>query len=214
MKKLSVFVLIFIFCSITVKSQSLKPEKGDWVAEVNFAPFSSSPVSINYLRARKFIENKKALRLGLFLGADIQKPDEDQKNTTFEINIRPGIEIHFDGTDKLSPYVGGELDLAFKKSGSTFDAPGAQEFTIEGAWSPFGLERGFYRLGLNAIAGADFYIAKQIYLGTEFGFGFEFIKQADIVEKFNDTVTNEEKGGSTFQLGPNFNSALRLGFKF
>ncbi|XWN38762.1 MAG: hypothetical protein ROO71_07365 [Balneola sp.] len=214
MKKLTLFTLLFIFYSVSVKSQNIKPEKGDWVAEVNFSPFSSSPVSINYLRARKFIENKKAFRLGVFLGADIQKPDEDQKNSTFEINIRPGIEMHFDGTEKLSPYIGGELDLAYKKSGSTFSANANQEFTIEGAWSSFGQERGFYRIGLNAIAGADFYIARQLYLGTEFGFGFEFIKQADIVEKFNGTATNEVKGGSTFQLGPNFNSALRLGFKF
>ncbi len=218
MKKIiAVAVLLFTGISITqaqdMSSDNLKPVSGDWGAEVNFAPFSSSPISINYIRLRNFTDDKSAFRLGLFLGANVQNPSEDLTNNTFELNIRPGLEKHFDGTNRISPYIGGELDLAFKTSKSEFD-DGSNEATIEGAWTNFGTERGFVRLGANAIAGVDFYIVKGLYLGTEFGFGFEYIKQSDIVEKANGNELGETKGGSTFQLGPNVNSAIRLGFNF
>lgn len=191
----------------------LRPVQGDWGAEVNFSPFSSSPIGINYIRLRNFINDKTALRLGLFLGTNFENPDEDLTNRTYEFNVRPGMEKHFEGTKRLSPYLGGELDLALKSSKSSFD-DGTFERTIEGAWSDFGTERGFTRLGANAIAGVDFYILKGLYLGTEFGFGFEYIKQSDIVEKNNGNEVDAIDGGSTFQAGPNVNSAIRLGFNF
>ncbi|MEQ9090114.1 MAG: BT1926 family outer membrane beta-barrel protein [Balneola sp.] len=212
MKKLIIFSFL-LACTSSLFAQDFKPLKDNWGAEVNFAPFSSSPISINYIRLRNFTDDNKAFRLGIFLGANFEKPSEDITNQTIEINFRPGIEQHFEGTRRLSPYIGGELDLAYKYSKSEFDDD-FNTATIEGAWTNFGTERGFFRLGANAITGVDFYIVKGLYLGTELGFGFEFIKQSDIVEKANGNEVDNTDGGSSFQLGPNVNGAIRLGFNF
>lgn len=212
MKKI-ILLCVFVTSSSLLAAQDFKPVGGEWGAEVNFAPFSSSPIGLNYLRFRNFTSDNSAFRLGVFVGANIENPEEDLKNQTFELNIRPGFEKHLEGTNRISPYLGGELDLAFKTSKSEFD-DGISEEIYEGAWSNFGLERGFKRLGLNAIVGVDIYVTKALYLGTEFGFGFEYIKQSDIVYSFDGVEVDETKGGSTFQLGPNVNSAIRLGFNF
>lgn len=212
MKKI-ILLCVFVTSSSLLAAQDFKPVKGDWGAEVNFTPFSSSPISINYIRLRNFTEDNSAFRLGLFLGVNVQNPAEDLTNTTVEINIRPGLEKHFEGTKRLSPYSGMELDLAYKFSKSAFD-DGTNTATFEGAWNDNGFERGFIRFGVNTFAGFDLYIFKNLYLGTEFGFGFEYIKQLDIVEKSNDNEIGETKGGSTFRLGPNVNGAIRLGFNF
>ena len=219
MKKITLILALVTFCSLSASSQDFKPVPGDFSAEVNFSPFSSTPINISYLRFRSFNAENRAIRLGVFLGFQHDKPDtdpnndEETTNQTIELNIRPGLEKHFEGTDRLSPYIGGELDLAFKLSRSEIEDDG-NETSIEGAWNQFGAERGFTRVGANLILGADYYIAKRVYLGTEFGFGFEFIKQSDIVFKIGSTEIDEEKGGSTFQLGPNVNSSIRLGFNF
>ena len=51
-------------------------------------------------------------------------------------------------------------------------------------------------------------------MGTEVGFGFASVsnKDKETTPAVGDTVT--EPQGSTFNLGPNFNSSIRLGFLF
>ena len=216
MKKKFLYTLLFAVISLSAFAQDTerkKPATGNFTAEVNLNPFSSSPVNITYLRFRYFTTETSALRLGLSLGMQKQTPEEDVTQKTFEFNLRPGYEWHLAGTERLSPYFGVEADIAFKKSSYEDSDEDAYIEKIDGAWSSGGNERGFNRFGLNFIVGADFYIAKRVYLGTEFGFGFQNVKYSDIEVTSPD---DEEpiKGGSNFQLGPNFNSSLRLGFVF
>ena len=219
MNKFIPLLFIITLSGLQIHAQDIKPTSGDWGVELNFAPFSSSPVRINYIRLRNFTESNKAFRLGLFLGADFQNesfdPDVDDKvkDRTIEFGIRPGFENHFEGTDRLSPYIGIEADMAFKYSKSTYEN-GSNESSVTGAWDRFGTERGFFRFGINGISGMDFYIHKGLYMGVEFGFGMEFVKQADIKIETNGSTDDEDTGGSTFQLGPNVNGNIRLGFNF
>jgi len=162
-----------------------------------------------------FTSERNAVRLGFSLGLENDKPDEDIKRNTFEINLRPGYEWHFAGTERLSPFFGVEADIAIKTSKFTDDNDAAYITEIKGAWDDFGTERGFTRFGANFIIGADFYIAKRLYLGTEFGYGFEVVNSSDIEYTAEDgSDIDPDKGGSSFQIGPNFNSSLRLGFVF
>jgi len=195
-----------------------KPSAKNLTVEVNFNPFSSSPVSINYLRLRTFVTDRQAFRMGFSIGVRNQKAIENVTQSTFEINLRPGYEWHFAGTERLSPYVGLDGDFAIK-SPSFSDERDAQTRgpikSISGAWDPNGTERGYTRFGANLLVGADYYIIKRLYLGLEFGYGFQVINSSDIsVTQFNGAPVLPAKGGSTFQLGPNFNSSLRLGFAF
>lgn len=218
MKNQIAFVLLFVFVSIQAIAQDTdrkKPETGNFAVEVNFNPFSSSPVNINYLRGRYFTSELSALRIGFSLGFQNDTPNKNDTYNTIEFNIRPGYEWHFAGTDRLSPYVGLELDYALKTSNYTNDDEDEFVKEIKGAWSQGGSEQGYSRIGANFIIGADFYVAKRLYIGTEFGYGFQKIKYADIEVVTDDPDQDLDiKGGSSAQFGTNFNSSLRLGFVF
>jgi hypothetical protein len=209
MKKLlatSVFVLfVFVgFSQDSLKTLSYKPKAKSFTAEVNFNPFSSSPISINYLRFRTFVNERQAFRFGVSIGLRNQKAIEKVTQSSFEISLRPGYEWHFDVTIKSSSF-------------SDDRDPGTRGVikSVSGAWDPNGTERGFTRLGANFLMGADYYIVKRLYLGLEIGYGFQLVNSSDIsVTPVSGTPPQPNKGGSTFQLGSNFNSSLRLGFVF
>lgn len=214
--KALILVLILVVCSSPLFSQDVetKPVSRDITAEMNFDPFSGNALSINYLRFRMFRNEQYAYRMGFAASLRSENPQVDVKRNYYELNIRPGYEKHFKGTERLSPYIGVELDLAIKQSKITNDGPGSFS-EIRGAWTDNGLERGFSRIGFNVIAGADFYFAKHFYVGTEFGFGIQNIKSVDIeITPTGGAPDVTFQGGSTLQVGPNFNSSIRLGFVF
>jgi hypothetical protein len=209
---------VYVLISLSVFSQdenTLKASAKSVTAEVNFNPFSSNPININYIRLRKFIDEKHAARLGISMGYNTQTQVKDIKLSSFDFNLRPGYEIHFNGTDRLSPYYGFDIDLAIKNSKrvDNIDNNGIKE--IKGAWDGFGTERGFFRVGGNILVGADYYIARRLYLGTEFGYGFQLLNFSDVVQiSESGNTISETIGGSAFQIAPNFNSSIRLGFVF
>lgn len=213
--KLVLTSLLMLTCLMAFGQETdrKKPEAKNFTAEVNLNPFSSSPININYLRFRYFTSETSAIRIGFSAGLQKQTPAQDVTRKTFEFNIRPGYEWHLAGTERLSPYFGVEADLAIKTS--SFEDTDVDAFVrkITGAWSESGTERAFTRIGLNAIIGADFYVTKRVYVGTEFGFGFQSTNFSDI-EISNSDGDDKIKGGSDLQLGPNFNSSIRLGFVF
>ena len=188
----------------------LKPDSGQWTTEVNFSPLGSTPISISGIRVRKFNE-QKAFRAIVFLSHSTTKPVEDVTLSTTEFSFKPGQEYHFDGTKRLSPYIGFELDLALK--GSTYKSEGDVEVEIKGAWDQSGTEQGYFRFGANFIIGGGFYISESIYLGTEVGFGFSYLTQNDI-ETTSEVLTEDVIGGSAFTIGPNYNGSIRLGYAF
>ncbi|HNP18415.1 MAG TPA: hypothetical protein PKL31_08290 [Fulvivirga sp.] len=212
MKKL---LFLFFLCSNhivnaqTQEEETYKQQGKEWNVEVNLDPFSANPINISYLRIRRFTTANIAHRLGISVSGETQKPNDDVKLSTVIINLRPGIEKHFNGTNRLSPYVGGELDLAVKWSKRDVVNQGGQP--LKGAWDQNGQERGYTRIGFNLITGMDVYILKSLYLGTEIGYGFELLKNADI-EFSNGQQTID--GGSSLKFGPNFNSSIRLGYIF
>jgi hypothetical protein len=225
MKTTSFVILLFLYGFVSIAqdtvapSISYKPTAKALTAEVNFNPFSSSPISINYLRLRKFISDQSAVRLGFSLGLRNQTPFENTTQSSFEINLRPGYEHHFVGTDRLSPYIGFDVDIAIKSSSFSDDRTSAQNpgqySKISGAWDTNGTERGFTRFGANFLIGADYYVIKRLYLGIEFGYGFQVISSSDIsLTPRVGTAPTPSKGGSVFQVGPNYNSSIRLGFVF
>lgn len=211
MKKHLIGTLFLAIFTASINAQELKPEVGDKAVEVNFRPFSSSPISISSLKFRIYNEDGKVFRIGAFLGGEIQKPSEDVSQTTVEVSIRPAFEKHFDGTERLSPYIGTEFELTYKYSSiKNNDLDNA----IIGAWDEFGTEQGFLEVGANLIIGADFYVYKKLYLGTEFGFGVQLRELTDIKLEVDGEEVNKVSRGGIFQFGPNYIGALRLGFTF
>jgi outer membrane protein W len=125
-----------------------------------------------------------------------------------------GGEYHFEGTEKLSPYAG--LDIVLGGGSST------NEWTN---YDGFGYQNNFSReitaktssIGVNLVAGADYYFAENFYLGLELGLGFNSmtVKEGeDVITNggaTSTTISEEEKYTS---LGNNVVGQFRLGWRF
>lgn len=202
-------------------SGDFKPEAGEKSLEVQFAPLGGSPISIGGLRFRSFSSATSALRANVFLGynseseiltqevEDIDQLETKEVNSSFTISIAPGIENHLAGTDKLSPYMGAELPITYTSSTEKVETQVGDEVqnvkTTDGSLS----------IGINALAGVDFYFTKKMYLGTELGFGIQYQKELSTkVKPSEGDAPDPVKNGSSFTIAPNVQGQIRLGFIF
>jgi len=238
-------------CMFTSVAHAQKQSGGEKNLQVLFAPLGGSPISLNYggISFRKFgSDGTSAWRLNLFIGMNNKteivgqpvdtgtfanggaKPELDKKTSGMTISLRPGYEMHMAGTESLSPYWGGEVwfTLATAKvetdnlatNGNSTTAPTAYQVLTttrkgDGASTTF---------GVGLIAGFDWYFAKNVSLGAEFGFGFSTTSMPDIedeVVQANPTTgaaevvaKQKEKQGSSSQLGPNVIGQFKLGWLF
>lgn len=211
MKQLFFAVLISLFgTSVMAQDQGFKPKGDNWNVEVNLNPISSNPVNISYLRFRYFNSPTFAVRTGLSMSGRSENPSDEVSQSYFVLNVKPGFEKHFAGTERLSPYFGAELSVSGKWA-SNYDEDSDTEIT--GAWSDTGYQQGYFRFGMNLLTGVDVYILKNLYIGTEIGFGMEVTNFADIYADPGPTDPLVE-GGSFLQVGPNYNGAIRFGYIF
>lgn len=228
--------------------QAQKQTGGEHNLELNFTPLGGTPFAINGLRYRQFTSENSALRVNVFVGSSSDKTVKAQEgelssedptspvlymwDRSFDLTIRPGYEMHFDGTDRLSPYVGAEVDfgigsMSMEEEFWSPDDPTATSLSDNVQWSETQKD-GYVRFGLNLLAGFDFYFADNVYVGGELGFGFSNMSMRDSeVEATNQQawgllrVGDEDadlpdpvENGSTFSVGPTVNGAIRCGFLF
>jgi len=184
----------------------------------------------------------------------------DKSSSTVLWGFNIGFEKHFKGTDRLSPYLGVDViynhfnskmdvfskhvdnDLGFTTSvymsteGSTSIAKWRNISdgyrTNEGLIIDQPEDRAYSEIGLNLIAGVNYYVIKHLYLGVEMGFGFKNkwtgkVSAKNYSEKFytnsnfdnNDLEKNKMSdmnlpNRSQFLISKNINSAIKLGFVF
>lgn len=224
MKKIILIFTMILSTAVLLVGQDYKPVAGQVAAEVNFTPLSATPIGLNYLKARYCLSSDLVVRIGVDIRTHSDKsepintadPDvnDEQKMSYSQFGIYPGIEKHFGNLDRLSPYIGAELGFVTKSSKASYKNNVSDvETESKGAWLD-GSNRGFTSIGLNALAGVDFYIFKNLYLGTEIGFGFQSTTMKEVeVTMGNTTSTTNVKSSST-DIGFNFNPAIRLGFWF
>lgn len=240
MKKTILFAALALGFT-TVKAQDFKPTEGSKTLEVKFAPLGGSPINISGIRFRNFKSATQAMRADVFIGftnkseitqdlvdssaTGVGSAELKTKTSSFEIGLMPGMEWHMAGTDRLSPYWGAALDLGFKSSKEvkeTQTLQGVGEKRSVNAETTKGKD-GFVRIGAMFVLGTDFYVAKSLYLGAEFGVGVSFKK--DATQKYSDdypvapgTDSHDldiKKGTTgTLNFGPVVNGQLRLGWAF
>src|SRR5690606_8222480 len=116
MKKVLIIAAAALFIGTTANAQEvMKQTGGEQNLEVLFAPLGGSPIGINGIKYRKFTDATTAYRATVFLGFGSSttktlgggsdgKGELKTTNSNFNISIQPGIEKHFVGTDRLSPY--------------------------------------------------------------------------------------------------------------
>jgi len=191
---------------------------GDLLFEVTGTPFlGNSLLNFSEFRARYFITEDMAVRLGMFmnLNNNQETPSVVTNNSTW--NIMPGFEYHFVNEGAFRSYVAGDLMFgqrisSYKSStgpsviGANFDpssnfSPGPTDFISNRSYNQF---------GFRASIGAEYYFGKRFYIGGEIG--FDYVNQTN-AEVFVD--------GESFQEATKTNTgslvtsnAIKIGFRF
>jgi hypothetical protein len=224
MKTSSLFVTCVLALTVHFGAAQ-KQSSGDHSLELQVAPLGSEPVKISGIRFRHFNDDKTALRLTAFLGGSrsktiTQEADGDllelqSLSSDRSLTLRPGFEKHFDGNDKLSPYIGAEALLQVDWTKSSTES---QWFTESQIATTVSSTRNS-TLGLNAVAGMDYYFGEQVFFGLEMGFGFSKemrgISKTDYDNPESSMENTDSKGNATsFNWGPTYQGTFRLGWLF
>lgn len=182
--------------------------------------------ALGLLRFRYFFSDQLALRIGATVGfnkevdniyggtEDALKGTVKTNEGTYMLNI--GVEKHFNGTDRLSPYVGADLTIGtqtYSEKGTDTDGT-IYDATL--SYSQKGANT--FLTGIRAVVGADYYFSKHVYLGAEAGLGFLYGQEGKTtmtttVGSTVDKVTFKSAGSMT-QLTPSIVTGIRIGFVF
>jgi len=239
MKKMIISAALVCLAGVTYAQ---KPVAGDVTGEVQLN-FQTGGGFINVLspdfKARYFLQDDMALRLNLGVTTNSTSQDYSENNTdtaeigTFETSsskfkIGVGIEKHFAGTERLSPYVGANINFTTGSESST-------ETNV--VYDPFQTNPGYVytagrtsevdgpsstTFGIGILAGADYYFVNHVYIGIEASLGFSTTSSGEKTTTTTQatpgipttTSTSITPGGSESGIGHDWNSGLRLGFVF
>lgn len=220
-KLLLSIVLMIIGCGAFAQ----KPSKGDYTIETQFILDlnGKNGWTTPYIRGRYFINEAIAARLALSIVSTsstknmisnssitpIPVPAAESgsyKESGFGFGISLGMEKHFAGTEKLSPFVGG--DFIFTSTGAGMDDPitgkintDTMNVEITGAESRSNVwtnknskytTTGGTRttVGLKLLVGADYYFTTNIYIGSELGWGFMYSSYSEQKETGTRATTS------------------------
>lgn len=242
MKRIAIIAILVMFSvfSTSYGQDSIKAAHRNFLTELNVNLFQgqlSLNNALNQVKFRYFTSDRSALRIGFTV--DAKKLVDDASNvygtnptnysdtrTSTLIGINFGIEHHFRGTKRLSPYIGGELTFGIKSSKHVKENSGLTT-TIKGAWqtteyyssgysySAYTAERAFVSYGLNMIMGFDFYVARKLFIGYEMQFGFTRKSFSDLeITGSGSTSTTPDYDSSEFSFGPRIINGIRVGYVF
>ena len=199
--------LMFTFAMFAVAFTSAQAQKqlgGEHNVEVSFNPFSGNPINASVIKYRKFMDDDRALRVTLGLnqtsnsylvvpenslqdgpaGGTLTHDDLFLSNNYSQIDLGLGYEMHFKGTDNLSPYfaVGAGVSMnSLTLTRERFSALNLESGTAEdaewraeedpanwGIWS-YSNDIKSSTINLDLLFGADYYFNDAIYVGFEAG---------------------------------------------
>ena len=172
-------VLLFVLPMVsfgrvdTVKS--FKPSKGAWAFEINtnlnfngsnifslndgllqniFDKIDENGTGVAYplIKCRRFVSNSVAERYLVNVTLGSTSESGSTQTTSMGFSIGYGREKHFKGTNRLSPYLGWDLSVAYASIFAGNNVAG-------------------FGLGMRGLTGMDYYFAQNLYLGIEFGLG-------------------------------------------
>jgi hypothetical protein len=240
-------ILSLALVAMGIAAYAQKPAAGDKTVEFNLN-FQTGTAGVGYangvnalgtqeLRFRYFMADDMAIRLKVGLGSSTTKSSDMQsiggadvtaertEKTGFGFALTPGIEKHFAGTDKLSPFFGAELPIGIL-SGSTVEVSNGDNAagTATGTGDAYKSETGSqFNIGLRLVLGADYYFTDAIYLGVEGGLGI--FSMTSTGEGTTSMTTGNAGGAPVTVEGKSLKSSssdlfgasagtLRLGYKF
>ena len=246
MKKSLVILGCALGISVTAMAQekTYKPVEGMTTLEVTFDPssiFNASKTGSTFalpstgglnngIKYRSWLSNDLAIRNTFLLGfrntttpvvlVNSVGDDVDANNSTFEwaVQIRPGVERHFSGTNRLSPYLGSELIIGFGSNSVTTQSLDAADVIVEsyvknGGTQGWNYANGFL-LGAGLVGGFDYYVAESLFIGLELNYAFVYNKPFSVKTKNGDADEVVTKTGSNWYFNPSAGANLRIGWNF
>ena len=237
MKKL-MFTLALVSVAFT-SAQAQKQLGGEHNVEVAFAPFGGNPINSSTLKYRNFLDDDRALRVTLGLNntknkylvvpsntlgepgqADGTHEDLFLENIHFSYELGLGYEMHFKGTDNLSPYFA--FGASYGQSSFTLQRDHWSAVAVLDANQPFWEANGdpsswdvwsysntieSSTINIDLLFGADYYFNDAIYVGFEAGFRFSNSSgiTSTITASNNDAFNMYFDGGSNNLALPQHN---------
>lgn len=229
MKKLFLASAIALFA--TVNAQEYKPTTGDVTVDlgvsgglgntsIGLAENDGATFKVRYFTAENF-----AYRVTMTLNNDSKTTNPVTNNpqvtvvkkaNDFGIGLGFGAEKHFAGTERLSPYIGGDVMIKYNSNSSTDTttttttvAPITSTTFVSEVKGPN--EFGF---GVRGVFGADYYFAKRVFLGVEAGLSLMYTSEGDTTFKNTGVADVTSKGGSSFEIKPGVVTGIRIGYAF
>lgn len=227
MKKIMIFVGALTLSGSMFAQKATKDNPFSLEGQMSF---NTSTLSFNApsLRMRYFFTDNFASRVSLTINnsstkdyyyelADNKGGEGTEINKTTMIAFSLGAEKHFTGTDKLSPYVGADLVYGVGNTSAKwdkFDGVGYSPNISATVKNPSTM------MGLNLVAGTDFYFAENFYAGLELGIGIQSINEkagetsVTTSGATTTTTTTYTEPSKSSSFGNNFIGNLRLGWRF
>src|SRR5690606_28297955 len=217
MKKLFLVGALALFSAVS--AQEFKPTAGDVTVDLGVAGGLGN-TTINLpdqgfgtgamFKARYFKTENIAYRGTLFVGNTSETnnlPTEKEEMNVYGFGLGFGMERHFTGTERLSPYVGGDVLLGY--SSMNMKSTEISTGDVQELKGP-----GVFRFGVRGVFGADYYIAKRVFLGVEAGLGLMYESEGDTTFKSTGNPDVVAEGGSSFRITPEVVTGIRVGFAF
>ena len=237
MKKIVLSLLALASITMANAQSEFKPNQGDVTTEFGLSGgILNSELKLNdddnknivnggLLRFRYFATESMAFRVGLSVshegdtrnvygGAD-QENEGTYKSKYTGLLMNLGVEKHFSGTERLSPYVGGDLLFQAISRKIEWDNSNLSGTSYQADNSGYRKGPGEIGVGLRGVVGADYYFAKRVFLGAEAGLGFLYSKLGKRTTKYNDDPADTYKSeGNSFEFSPSIVTGVRIGFVF
>lgn len=226
--KTKVITMMILFLGSVNLSIAQKAEAKDLTLEATLnLQVGGAPISFNVseIRMRYFLTSKDAIRVKVAYemtsGTNYVYSPMDPtlipftlKYSSSKLNLGIGYEHHFKGTEKLSPYFGGEAGFGI----STLKTEGINTFNgIElSEGSTFTSQNtGAYNVYAGLVFGADYYIVPHLYVGAElaYGFGYSNFGNREVYNS-NTATTIVNTLGTGIGFGLQANPGIRIGLKF
>jgi outer membrane protein W len=224
MKKIMIFVSALTLSGSMFAQKATKANPFSLEGQLSY---NASSLSFNApsLRMRYFLADDMAARVSLTIDnastkdyyyekANNEGAEGTEINKSSMTMISLGAEKHFAGTSKLSPYVGADLVYGMGNNSTEwnkFDGSGYDADYNRSIKNPSSM------IGLNLVAGTDYYFAENFYFGLELGLGFQSISDKageDVVTVGSTTTTTLSEPAKSSGFGNNFISNFRLGWRF
>ena len=181
-------------------------------------------IIFNELKVRYFVSEKRAYRargIASMSNNNITINGTNGKNANVieskqSLNLGVGFEDHFKSKNHISPYWGGEVLIGLERvsldgtntdDGLTFK----QDYKVKSENTEFAIYVG-------GIAGLDYYLNTNFYIGTEIRYGYQSKNLGNVSKTVFDPLGNASSSGSSLgtntKLEMSYTPGVRIGYKF